>query len=415
MLEKGKAQLLAGHPFHAASALSPNTLFLLGNLLGREGPLCLGGNNTPYIRMLLRSGAAGGAAAGNRVTVHTLASPVQGGWALRKNQADRGLFLEGRGRDYVRVWVLDQWSLPAEEEYLLRLEGQLEENALFKVRDSQIGTLAVTPLTAAQWAKDIVAQAALPHPALRRLTVAVEGPCPANTGLILALQTLGCRVEGQWRKGIPCFSALRGGFALQARDEQGSLISPDQLLTLAVLLEMEQGSGKVTLPPDATAAAVLVAMGHNGRIEYLSGQEEDPARPRYAGQPWLWSAPGAAVRICSRMRTAGQRLDDLLNKIPRFGRHSRDIPFAAGQSRAATLLADRSFTPLPGGGSRMRTESGWLSLFPRAASLRITAEGPDLELAAELCSRYTHRALQLKQALEEGERGKNSISSAEKA
>ena len=372
----------------------------MGNLLGKAGALCLGGNNTPFIRMLLRGAAAGGAAAGNRVTVHTFPSPVQGGWALRKNQADRGLFLESRDQNYLRIWVLDQWGLPANEDHLLYLENRIQTESLFKVGDSQIGLLASTPLTATQWADEVVNEASLSHPMFRHLTVAVEGPSPSNAALTQALQTLGCRVEKHWRPGIPSFSSLWGGFSLQARDEQGALISPNQLLTLQVLLEMEHGKGNVTLPVDTTAAATLVAMGYNGQIEYLTGKDKDPAWPHYAAQPWLWSAPSAAVRICARMRTSGQSLVALLRKIPRFDRHSRDIPFAGGQTQAAVLLAGKSFTSLPGGGSRIRTESGWVSLFPRSAALRITAEGPDLELAAELCSQYAHRALHLKQIME---------------
>ena len=411
-MEQRTTPLLSGHSFHRASSLTPRELFLLGNLLGRDGPLCLGGNNSPHVKMLLRGAAAGCAAAGSRVTVHPFASPVQGGWALGKNQAEHGLFLECSDIGHIRIWVLDPWGMPEEEGILLRLEQALRQNTLFKVRDSQIGTLAATPLTPEQWAEEIVSRAALPRPSVRRLTVAVDGPCPANSGLILALQAMGCRVEGQWQPGIPCFSSLRGGFALRATDEQGALVSPDQLLALEVLLEMEQGGGTVTLPPEATAAAFFVAMGYNGSFEYLSKQKNHPTRGRYAAQPWLWSAPSAAVRICSRMRTSGQHLSDLLSKVPRFSRHSRDISFPSAPEQAAAFLTDRPFTPLPGGGIRLKRDGYWLSLLPRATALRITAESTDLDLAAEVCSYYAHRALLLKQSMDAD---KNSTPSTQKA
>ena len=50
-----------------------------------------------------------------------------------------------------------------------------------------------------------------------------------------------------------------------------------------------------------------------------------------------------------------------------------------------------------GEGLRMRTGSGWVYLAPlaRRSALRVVAEGPDLELAAELCDFYAGRAAQL--------------------
>lgn len=403
---ESKQRLLTQGTFHPANRIIPKELFLLGNALGKNGPVCMGANNTPAARMLLRGAAAGVAAAGSRVTVHSLPSPIQGSWALRKNQAARGLFLEAKGWDHLRLWVMDERGLLLEEQELQHLEQEIQTEALYKVQGAEVGTLAGTPLTQEQWAAEITKEASLPHPMLRRLTVAVEGPSPANQALVQTLRSLGCQVEGAWRPGIPGFSARWGGFALQARDERGVLLSPDQLLALEVLLEMEHGQARVTVPSNATAAVDLVAAGYNGRVERLNGKRNDPALERYAAQPWLWAAPSAAVRICARMRTSGQRLDTLMGKTPCFSRHSRDISFPTGQAQAAILLAGDHFTPLAGGGARLRKSSGWVSLVPRSTTLQVTAEGPDLELAAELCDWYAHRATALSQVLEGNSHGK---------
>lgn len=56
-----------------------------------------------------------------------------------------------------------------------------------------------------------------------------------------------------------------------------------------------------------------------------------------------------------------------------------------------------------GEGLRMRTGSGWVYLTPitRRSALRVIAEGPDLELAAELCDFYAGRAAELDKELSE--------------
>jgi mannose-1-phosphate guanylyltransferase/phosphomannomutase len=48
----------------------------------------------------------------------------------------------------------------------------------------------------------------------------------------------------------------------------------------------------------------------------------------------------------------------------------------------------------------MRTDNGWVYLVPlaRRSALRVLAEGPDLELAAELCDHYARRVAALDRA-----------------
>ena len=51
----------------------------------------------------------------------------------------------------------------------------------------------------------------------------------------------------------------------------------------------------------------------------------------------------------------------------------------------------------------MRTGSGWVYLTPiaRRSALRVIAEGPDLELAAELCDFYAGRAAEVDRSISE--------------
>ena len=59
-----------------------------------------------------------------------------------------------------------------------------------------------------------------------------------------------------------------------------------------------------------------------------------------------------------------------------------------------------------GRGLRLRTGDGWVHLTPlvRRSSLRVAAEGPDLELAAELCDFYAELAARLDREAAEKEK-----------
>ena len=180
------------------------------------------------------------------------------------------------------------------------------------------------------------------------------------------------------------------------------MIDSGQLLTLAALIEMENGAGKVAVPPGASAAVELVAAGYGGTVLRLD-RDGDQARELYAAQPWLRQAPAAAVRICSRMAVSGQKLEALIAKTPRFSSWRREVPISSDRGRVMQALARESARTPAGEGLRLRTGSGWVYLTPmaRRSALRVIAEGPDLELAAELCDFYANRAAEVDRAISE--------------
>lgn len=175
-----------------------------------------------------------------------------------------------------------------------------------------------------------------------------------------------------------------------------------QLLVLITLIEMENGSGKVAVPPGASAAVELVAAGYGGTVLRLD-RDGDQARTLYAAQPWLRQAPAAAVRLCSRMSISGQKLESLVSKTPRFSSWRREVPLTSDRGRVMQALAREHARAPSGEGLRMRTGSGWVYLTPiaRRSALRIIAEGPDLELAAELCDFFAGRAAEVDRTISE--------------
>lgn len=375
--------------------LGPEALVTLGGSLGTEGKVGVGCSRTPGARMLARAAVAGVAAAGGDVVAHSLDSPVQGAGAAVLLKLPVSLFVEEQeGKVYLHIF--DESGLPLPREGQRRVEQALLREEMHLVRSGRVGRLIPSPLTAQEWGLWTARRAALHRPALRRLTVAVGRETAEDRALREALSALGCILEEQWRPGIVAFHAEKGGFRLSAQDEKGALVDSGQLVGLAALIEMENGGGKAAVPAGVSAAVELVAAGYAGTVLRLD-RDGEKARALYASQPWFREAPAAAVRICSRMGVAGQKLESLVAKTPRFSAWRREVPLSSDRGRVMQALAREQNRRVEGEGLRVRTGGGWVYLSPmaRRSALRILAEGPDLELAAELCDQYAGRALEL--------------------
>lgn len=381
--------------------LGPEALLTLGSILGGAGPVGLGCSPTPGAGMLARAAAAGAAAAGGEVLIHGLGSPVQGAGAAVIHQIPTSLFVEESGGT-VYLHFFDKDGLPLGRARERKLEQALLQGELRRVRGGQVGRIRQLELTSEEWAGRTVDRAKLHRPSLRRLTAAVGEDTPEDRALRAALSALGCRLEKEWRSGIIAFRAGHGGFTLTAQDERGTVLDGGQLLTLLALIEMENGGGKVAVPAGASAAVELVAAGYGGTVLRLD-RDGDQARELYAAQPWLRQAPAAAVRICSRMAVSGQKLEALAAKAPRFSAWRREVSLSSDRGRVMQALAREHARTPSGEGLRMRTGNGWVYLTPmaRRSALRIVAEGPDLELAAELCDFYAGRAAEIDRSISE--------------
>lgn len=382
-------------------SLGPEALLTLGGILGEKGKVGVGCSHTPGARMLARAAAAGVAAVGGDVVAHGLDSPVQGAGVAAMLGLPASLFVEEQEGD-VYLHVFDENGLPLTRDGERKVEHALLQEELRLVRGSRVGRLVPGDVTAQGWGLWVARCAKLHRPALRRITVAVGTETAEDRALREALLALGCIIEEKWRPGIPAFRGEKGGFRLTAQDEKGALVDAGQLLALAVLIEMENGSGKAAVPAGASAAVELVAAGYGGTVLRLD-RDGPAARELYAAQPWLREAPAAAVRICSRMGVAGQKLESLVTKTPRFSAWRREVPLTSDRGRVMQALAREQDRCPDGEGLRVRSGGGWVYLSPmaRRSALRIIAEGPDLELAAELCDWYAGRAAELDRKISE--------------
>ena len=390
--------------------MGPEALVELGGILGLEGSVGLGCSDTAGARMLARAAASGIAAAGGEVLTHGLNCPAQGAWLAGRLKLPVSLFVE-ECRERVYLHLFDGLGLPLSHDRARKLEQALLRNEQRRVRGSKVGALRQLDWDQSRWAAETAKGAAFRRrrTPLRRVLVAVEPDSPENLALRAVLVAAGCGLEEKWRPGVPAFRAAHGGFYLSARDEKGAAADPGQLLTLVTLLEMENGGGRAAVPAGASAAVELTAAGFDGEVLRLDRDGRE-ARTLYAALPWFRESYSAAARICAGMAASGETLGKLLGKTPRFHGWQREVPIRSHRGRVLEVLAGECGTSTAGAGLRVRTGDRWVSLTPlsRRPALRVLAEGPDLELAAELCDFYAGRAAAADRMLLEKEENSSS-------
>lgn len=373
--------------------IGPEGLVAIGSVLGTMKSVALGHWGGMGARMLAQAAASGAAATGAAVLTHDLECAAQGAWLAQRHQFPISLFIQQEGnRIFLHFFGKD--GLPLERFYQQKLEQALCLREFPRVSARRMGETERLPVTSASYCADAVHRARLGKGSLRTLTAAVPGDRPEERSLRRCLELLGCTVTDCWHRGIPAFGAEHGGTVLTAQDERGTLLEPEQLLPILCLIEMENGSGQVAVPDGASAACDLVTAGFSEQCLRLS-RDGTKAKKLYASQPWLWDAAFAAVRIMSRMSLTGESLEHLAAKTPRFSIRKREVYLKEEQGRVMTELAREHNLSSDGEGLRIRTGNGWVYLVPliRRSSVRILAESPDMELAAELCDLYANRVL----------------------
>ncbi len=371
--------------------IGPEAMVSIGSALGTGGRVGLGHCGGAGARMLAQAAASGACAAGAGVLIHDMQCAAQAAWLAGRCRLDASLFAEQEGeRIYLHFFDRDGLTLGRARER--KLENALLQGECQRVNAGRMGEAEHIHITPNDYADDAARAAAIRKVLPRALTVAVPGDSPAERSLRWCLERLGCTVTDCWKRGIPAFGAEHGGFYLTAQDERGAMLEPEQLLTLLCLIEMENGCGRVAVPDGASAAVDLVAAGLNGQALRL-GRDGERARELYARLPWLRDAAFAAARICSRMAAGGESLEALMAKTPRFSARKREVPLSADRGRVMQELSKQYGRDAGGEGVRIRTGNGWVYLVPlaRRHALRVVAESPDMELAAELCDLYAGR------------------------
>ena len=372
--------------------LTADNLLTLGGVLAREGKVGLGCYGGSGAQMLLRSAISGVTAAGGQALCHDMECAAQAAWLAESCQLPVSLFIEQEG-ERVFLHLFDSGGLPPVPGWQRRVEHALAHGLMPACAAAGVGRCDKISCGPRDYFRDGARRCALRRLGRRSLTVAVPGETAPDRALRGMLEELGCTVTDRWKQGIAEFHAAHGGFLLTARDERGAMLSGQQLLAMAALVELEHGGGRLAVPDDASAAVELVAAGFGKTVRRL-GRDGEAARQLYRTLPWLRDAAFAATRLCACMAATGQRLEQLAAKTPRFSGWRREVTLTGDR---ATVMARLSagFGPdcRVGEGLRLRDRGGWVYLVPltRRAAVRVVAESDDMELAAELCDFYAGR------------------------
>lgn len=370
----------------ADQGLTPETLLLLGNALGAEGTVGIAHSGGEGARMLAQAAGCGACAAGAKVLAHDAPSPSAAAWLAGAWSLPATVYVEQQ-EETVCLHLFDNRGLPLGRDRQRKLEGALLRGEQCRVPAHRVGRREIVTGVAGAYARDAAQRGRLSPAPLKRLEAAVTGRTAADRALAEALSALGCAVGRMARPGVPAFRTGRGGFHLLAWDEEGEPLSPDVLLSMVALLELEQGRGPVALPSSAPAAIDALGARYHAAVLRL-GQDGREAESRYAASPWLWDALFAACRLCSHMALSGERLHGLAGRLPPFARRQREVSLRGERGNVMQEL----FRILPGAepageGLRFRRgeESAYLVPLTQRSALRVIAEAVNSELAEELC------------------------------
>ncbi|NLF34375.1 MAG: NTP transferase domain-containing protein [Clostridiales bacterium] len=377
--------------------ITPQLLLLMGGALGAEGKVGLGWTGGRGASMLSRAVSCGVNAAGGQVVAHDGATVGAAAWFAARQELPVSIFLE---QDGVVIYLscLDRRGLPLSRKQRRKLEGAVLRGEVSRVPGDQAGRLEPVTGVPAAYAADTARRVVLNKMPLLPIPVSVLGETPADRAMSAALETMGFLVSRRRVQGQPAFAAARGGRVLLAWDENGTSLAPEGLLTLLCFIELKYGGGRVALPSAAPMSIELLAEGAQDRLLRL-GRDGPEAEELYAALPWLWDATFAAGRICARLGTTGEPMSSLMARLPRFAVSRQEIPLSGSRGAVMRALAGEDNAPLAGDGLRLAAGDGWVYLSPlsRRAALRVVGEGPDAEIAAELCDFYAKRVADLDQ------------------
>ena len=345
-------------------------------------------------RLLVQAIGCGVCAAGARALLTDVPCESAAVWAARQQGWMRTFFVrQAESRLYLRLLGPEGLPLPRSEER--KLEGVLLRGDQQPAAPARIGTVAcITALEEAYCQAALRSGRVFParaHPC----RVAVRGTEGDAVVLRSALARLDAVVTAE-RAGVPVFLPEHGGLRLRAMDEAGDLLTPEQLQMLLCLIAFEGGCRMVALEESAPAAAETLAAAWGGSI-LRRGRDGEAAEVLYRRQDFLRDGVLAACRIYGRMAWGGERLRDLMARLPRFAVSRREVPLHGDRAAVmGRLVREHGAGDPVTEGLQLRLGSGWVRILPlnRRAALRITAEGEDAEMAEELCTVFERKVRQ---------------------
>lgn len=371
--------------------ITPELLLTVGGVLGAEGKVGLGYGGGECARMLARSAGSGISAAGGEALIHDGGCPSAGAWMAGQYTLPISLFIQQTG-EQIFLYFFDNRGFSLSRSRQRRLAGTIRRGELRRAPASEVGSWEYLKGISTAYATDAACRAGYSQAPTTPIAVSVPGEEEADRILAAALERLGCVVlRKRAAVGVPAFGTKYGGMRLTAWDEEGREVTPDRILALVSLIELENGEGRLALPAGAPRAIRTLAKDRRGEVLTLD-QDGEKAEELYVSLPWLRDAVFAAARICARLAQTGERLSVLAGKTPRFVVLRREIPLKKSRGEIMQALAEGAVEQAGEGLRILERESAvWLVPLSRRASLRIAVEAENMEAAEELCNFYRQK------------------------
>ena len=366
--------------------ITPELVLDLGSALsGEGGPVALGWCGGAGAEALVTAAAAGIAAAGGWAVEQDGACPAAAAWAGEFYQLPAGLFLAQSGEE------LTLFCFGPEGALLPRTRQRTLESALLRRSLPRPPARRMGGRTLLTCVEESYLSAAIQAagPALRPDPVTAAVLRSGGDLLARGLERMGCPVRRSETPGAPAFAAERGGTALSLWTEDGRLRSREETLLLTCLALLEAGQTRIALPPDAPFAAERLITQRGGQV----------VRAPWTGvQRALGDALFAACLLVRTVQRTGKTLAQLADPLPGCRIRRQEVPLQSGRSAVMGALSRR----FPDArrteqGMRVCLEGGsvWVAPAGDREALRLAAEGPEAEIAAELCDFMAREAARM--------------------
>lgn len=226
------------------------------------------------------------------------------------------------------------------------------------------------------------------------LTVAVTGSGAENRALKNALQLMACKVSDK-TAGVPVFEVADGGYYMTATDEEGYRLSDDRLRVIAAYIACAWGTKTLVVTHDVPGVVEQIAEEFGTELLRL-GRDGPRAETLYMDQQILRDSVFTGVLICSWLKSTGEKLSALRERLPRYAVSTREVTIKSSRGTAMRKLSSDYLETAadPACGLRFDTERGHVLISPLRdkSALKIRAESFNEETAEELCAEFERRA-----------------------
>lgn len=227
-----------------------------------------------------------------------------------------------------------------------------------------------------------------------QFTAAVVGSGAENKALKSALLLMDCSISDK-KAGIVSFEVKNGGMSLTATDEEGYLLSYEQLLVIVAFIEFASGTRELAVTYDAPGIIDSLAGSFNAAV-LRTGRDGQRAEDLLLHQMVMRDGIFAGARLSAWLKSHGEKLSVLRTGMPRFSTMSCEVPLKGSRGSVMRLMSD-SCTGMAAemtAGLRLDTDRGCIYISPLRdrSALKIHAESFSEETAEELCVEFVRRA-----------------------